>query len=163
MDKVKELIKRLLDWVDSERLSEIDGLAERIEHVAFRLNELEGDSDLTAKAAKLIRHQLGSIDLSDVEIEEMSENERAQYIGVAVGAFGNTIKQEAKKLLKAQEEYLSRTVDNEKTLMFSRGTVNGIMLILETYEDYRKEYIAREKKPDDFDPRNLFPEIEKST
>lgn len=163
MDKIKGLIKRFFDWVDEDRDSGIEELSIRLEEVASRLNEFEDDSDLTAKATKLIRHQLGSIDLSDVEIEEMTESERAQYLGVAVGAFGNTIKQEAKKLLKAQEEYLSRTVDNEKTLMFSRGTVNGIMLILETYEDYRKEYIAREKKPDDFDPRNLFPEIEKST
>ena len=162
MDKIKGLIKRFFNWVDDREL-ELSIISERLEEVAFRLNEIEDNSDLTAKATKLIRHQLGSIDLSDVEIEEMAESERAQYLGVAVGAYGNTIKLEAKKLLKAQEEYLSRTVDNEKMLMFSRGTVNGIMLILETYEDYRKEYIAREKKPDDFDPHNLFPEIEKST
>lgn len=110
-------------------------------------------------SVQLIRQQLSSIDLSGVrDLRPLTEEDRKVYNG-RVAAFYPDIERDLKKFLIAQEEYIARVADNEKQLMFARGTINGIMLILEHYQQVFEEYKAQVKPEEPFDKNKLFPKV----
>lgn len=122
----------------------------RTEKLHLKSKELEkeveillGKERMNDNVRTLVRHLLASIDLSDIELDEMGTEERKEYVGVASAAYLNTLRREVKRLLKAQEEFVARQASPE-SLMFARGTVNGIMLVEEAYEEMHREHKANE-------------------
>ena len=103
----------------------------------------------------LNRNQLGSIDLKDVRDKELTENEikeRNAKISSDFKIIENTIK----KLLIAQEEFMANQCENESQLLFGRGTVNGLSILLEEFQSYKGQHDEITKPKESYNPNKVF-------
>lgn len=108
---------------------------------------------------RFIRHQLASIDLSDVEDtpESQTEAERKEYCGIISAAFP-TLEKDIKALLHAQLMYASNQAEDWDRVVFARGTFNGISLLLEKWKQAHTEHHER-GRTDKFSELNPLPEL----
>ena len=89
---------------------------------------------------KLIRHSVGSIDISDIKDEERTESERKNYVGQIYAVFP-AIEKDIQRLMKEQILLIAEAENFDK-LNFGRGTCNGISLLYELWKG-----VAAEAKP----------------
>lgn len=94
----------------------------------------------------LLRHLLGSIDISDVKQRDMSDGARKEFLGRIESSYRD-IKLELESLLDEQKEYIAKEADS---LLFPRGSMNGILLAIEHFDSLHSEYLA--KKIDEIKP-----------
>ncbi len=146
-----EFIKKLLRSVVKDAIADIPN---------FKITVDYEDSEFNRDAARIIRHILGSIDLSDVRnIKPKTEEEQRNYDARMASVFFDTGKT-ADKLIVAQEEHIGMEVMNQEQLMFARGTINGIKLLRDEFEDAKDRHVARNTESHQkFDARELFPEL----
>ena len=86
------------------------------------------------QSAKLLRHCLASIDLSDIEEFKKEEEgmENAEVLGRASDTatyYTNHLKRVLRILINKQIESILVDVQNKDQLNFARGTINGFALI----------------------------------
>lgn len=114
------------------------------------LEEIE-DEKLGRNELKLIRHNLCSIDLSDVKIKLTPEDEmtRAQAAEKFYKVYFRRIINE---LINEQSKFLGKQAANMTQLSSGRGTINGLSLIRDWFEDQisfvRSKTDERGKKPE---------------
>jgi len=105
---------------------------------------------------KLIRHSVGSIDISDIKDEERTESERKNYVGQIYAVFP-AIEKDIQRLMKEQILLIAEAENFDK-LNFGRGTCNGISLLYELWKG-----VAAEAKPQpkegDFNKHEVIGEI----
>jgi len=83
-------------------------------------------------SAKLLRHLLKSIDLSDIdELERQELSDEAFYNRAAdiEMFYKNHLEKVLKLLIQKQLEWIGTQIQNNDQLMFARGTINGLFLI----------------------------------
>ena len=110
---------------------------------------------------KLIRHQLGSIDLSDVDLEEkeMSKEERKQYCAAIFAVFPR-LEKDIKKFLYTQLMFGNNNAETWEQVIFGRGTFNGIDLLYKYWKDAATEFEATPKEEKgSVDQTKIMPEI----
>ena len=105
----------------------------------------------------LQRHLLGSIDLSDIKDEEMTEAERRDYCA-AISAVFPRIEKDIKKLLYAQLMYSSNQAEDWEKVIFGRGTFNGLAILLESWRQANSEHLKR-TIPEDFNKHDVISDI----
>ena len=113
----------------------------------------------------LLRYLLGSINLEDVRKKEseMAPDDRKAYV-TRLASNWDLIEKIIKKLLVAQEEYMSRggeayNGDEVKQIVFGRGTINGLFLVHEILKEAFDEFIGTIKPPEPYDKSKLFPDV----
>ena len=98
-----------------------------------------------------LRHEVCSIDLSDIrsvdqhvpsKADTLSKEERSSYVASAAGFFQLYLKPEAERLLYAQEKFMNEKAENWFQMLVGRGTINGILLLYELFQEYEKEVRA---------------------
>lgn len=99
------------------------------------------------QSIKLMRHLLGSIDLSDIQEEEkeLSEADRKAYCSAIFAVFPR-IKKDIKKLLYEQLMFISNNAENWEQVIFGRGTFNGMDILLEKWQSATTEHEANVKE-----------------
>jgi hypothetical protein len=100
------------------------------------------------KSAELLRHELASIDLSDILklLKERLSDEEAQEIAGTVEIFYRTIfEKRIKLLIQRQLEFIGTEAVNDSQLQFARGTVNGFFLIDEWFKEQVHRSLSRNK------------------
>jgi len=110
---------------------------------------------------KLLRHQLGSIDLSDVDLEEkeMSKEERKQYCAAIFAVFPR-LEKDIKKFLYTQLMFGNNNAETWEQVIFGRGTFNGIDLLYKYWKDAATEFEATPKEEKgSVDQTKIMPEI----
>jgi hypothetical protein len=118
---------------------------------------------------ELIRKLLASIDLSDVRNKSIgnigvvtkTETEHKNFIQMVTAFFPKIIEPEIKKMIIEQQKFIAEKVDNQELLMFSRGTINGLMLVYELFLEAFNEYMSSRDNDEEIDPEKLFPELYK--
>ena len=117
--------------------------------------------ELDDKSLTLIRHQLGSIDLKDIEDKEMSESEAKDY-NASISAIFPRLEKDMKKFLYEQLMFMANKADNWNQVIFSRGTFNGIDLLLNHWKQAHTAHTARlgEGEGYKFDKNNPIGEVE---
>ena len=107
----------------------------------------------------LMRHLLGSIDLSDFQDEkEMSEEDRKNYVAAISNAF-KWIEKDIKKGMYEQLLFTFSHSDDMDKITLGQGTVNGMSILLEKWTLINQEYekLPSEEKP--FDKHNPIGEF----
>lgn len=108
---------------------------------------------------ELMRHLLGSVDLSDVEEDkEMSEGDRRDYCS-AINAVFPRLEKDIKQFLYTQLMFNSNNAETWDQVIFGRGTFNGIDLLLQHWSKANQEHIGRSKPEENFDKNNPVGEI----
>ncbi len=115
--------------------------------------------DKSMLTIKSTRHVLGSIDLKDIPDPDMDENDRRAYVQTVYSVYGNMIKKECDLLAQAQIEFGVQNATGDVAMAFTRGTLNGIYLVQQRFEDMVKEHQELDKKPEPFDPQKMFPAL----
>jgi hypothetical protein len=105
--------------------------------------------------ALLMRHLLGSIDLSDVKPLDFKEGERKDF-AASIAIVTPKAQRIFKDLADTQKEY-ALTHDGDP--MFAKGTINGIYLCLEAFEGWKSEHLENTKPKEDFDRHATLPEL----
>ncbi len=112
---------------------------------------------------RLMRHLLGSIDLSDIEEKKMTETERREYCAKVAGMF-SLLEEGVKILTRAQEEWMARQSNGPEQFEIGRGTNNGILLVEEHFQKFRDEHIQNIKEERDkggkFDKSKVVADLE---
>jgi len=108
---------------------------------------------------KLLRHLLGSIDLSDIKEEELVGEDRTQMLGRIILVYPD-LERMIKKFIRDQETF-AMTESND--LSFPRGTVNGLSLILEELQVLRDEYKELTKPKEEFDEHKVLASLLEET
>ena len=120
-------------------------------------------------SAELMRRMLGSITLDRPEPLPAGEEAQAreQHNQTVAAFFPTILEPTIKRLIVAQEELMARgsaemrqVVGQEKEqILFCRGSVNGLMLILEEFQTAANEHTADVEKRQDteFDKHEMFP------
>ena len=106
----------------------------------------------------LQRKLLASIDLSNIENKEESEQDRRDYCSAMFAVYPR-LEKTIKKFLHEQLLYSSNQADTWERVLFGRGTYNGLALLLEEFERASKEHEANSKHEDKFDKSNPIGEI----
>lgn len=92
---------------------------------------------------EMIRHILGSIDLSDVQEEpELSETERREYCASIFAIFPR-IEKDIKRMLYLQLLFANDNAGDWSQVLMSRGTCNGFYLLLEKWKTAASEHEAK--------------------
>ena len=101
---------------------------------------------LSKEQLELFRHQLGSFDLSDVDLSE------EEIDNCAAGAelfYRNYFKRILNKFYKEQLEFIGKKACDMEQLCYGRGTINGLLLIKEWFDSQvssvRQKQIKDEK------------------
>ena len=142
--------KDLLDEIEEAKSREVK-LLNRI--TDFVVAETQGDS-LT-----LLKHQLGSVDLKDLDDKDMSEGDRREYCASISGIYPR-LEKDIKKFLHEQLMFMSNNAENWDQVIFGRGTFNGLDLLLTHWKKASAEHMERLKPEEKFDKHKLLPEIE---
>lgn len=110
----------------------------------------DSDNSLVEDSIKLLRHQLGSIDLSDFEDEKpMTPDERKEYVA-AISAVWPRLEKDIKRLQYHQVMFIAITGTDWEQVIFGRGTFNGLDLLKDKWEKAAIEHNAKEQ-PEGFD------------
>ena len=114
----------------------------KIDSLYKKLDEIKVDSKKTDSqvALTLMKHQLASITLDDVKEDVMTSEERAEY----------------KKFVRHQEHFMSFEADGDNQLFFSRGSINGLGLMYESFKKENEEFKEMSKPKEKFDPHKLI-------
>ena len=107
---------------------------------------------------ELLRHELGSIDLSDIQDEDMNESERKEYIA-AISAVFPRIEKDIKKFLHTQLMFSSNNAENWEQVIFGRGAFNGMDLLLNHWKKANNEFLSGLQKDEEMDENNPMPEL----
>ena len=105
---------------------------------------------------KLLRHNLGSI--TDLEPpKDLSESELKGYSTQIYQIFPIL----EKDIKEAQRQQILLTIEagDEEKLNYGRGTLNGISLLYELWQNVAKEYEAKLKDKGDFDKNSPIAEL----
>ena len=105
----------------------------------------------------LMRHLLGSIDLSDIK-DEMSESERREYCA-SIFAIYPRLEKDIKKFLFMQLEESLAKAENWEQVIFGKGTFNGMAFLLERWKQVQAEHIENSKVKEKFDENTPIGEI----
>ena len=99
-------------------------------------------------AAILSRNQLGSIDVfgDKKELKEGEQKDRNAKIANDYKLLERIIED----LIKDQTEFMVKDCKDEYQFLFGRGTINGLSLVLETFQKYRNQNLE-DTKPKDKD------------
>lgn len=99
------------------------------------------------KTAELLRKELGSINLSDLE-ENLSSEEAREIASEATAFYHGIFKDTLNKLIQDQLEFMGKEAQTEDQFIVGRGTINGLLLIKEWFNE--QEGIVKEGlKPDE--------------
>lgn len=138
LKKIKEFINRA------------DEYFQILDKIVKRLTDEEKKSD-QQKVLKLIQHQLGSINVDDISVKEMTSEERAEYLSRAAVAWKLIMEPKIKEFIRAQKDFMAQNADGDIQYAFSRGTINGLMLIKNSLEGEYNEHVERTKPKEEFD------------
>ena len=115
--------------------------------------------EFTKQELKLIRNQLGSVDLSDVKNIKLTEADVANREGDTELYYRNHFKNVLKGFIQEQLEFIGKQAEGENMLSFGRGTINGFFLIRDWMEEQSKNSLSRFKQPEEGGPtEEPFPE-----
>lgn len=113
------------------------------------------DKEMGEKSLQLIRHQLGSVDLSDVrEDPELKEEEQKNY-DAAISAVMHHLERDIKRLQYQQLEFMGLNAEHYGQVIFGRGTFNGADLLLHLWKEAHTRHLARSEgneQPDQSTP-----------
>lgn len=100
-------------------------------------------------STELLRHLLASIDLSDIK-EELSDEEFQNRATDAELFYKNHFEKVIKILIQKQLEFMGQYAEDLEQFLVGRGTINGLSLIKEWFEDQVQISLSRfeEKKPE---------------
>lgn len=109
---------------------------------------------------EVMRHMLGSIDLSDHKNDkiEMSESERKEYCA-AISAVFPRLEKDIKSFLYEQLHYSSNQAEIWEKVIFGRGTFNGMDILLSFWKSAHEEHLAKLKPDEKFDKHSPIAEI----
>lgn len=99
----------------------------------------------------LNRHQLGSIDLTDIlDGDALLGEERKEYLRNAELLWVNPVFQhETKKIIRKQLEFIGIQAPDLEAILVGRGTINGVDLLRERVE---KLHVLHKEKPEQSTP-----------
>lgn len=106
---------------------------------------------------EVIRHELASIDLSDIEEKEMTENERKEYIA-AISAVFPRLEKDIKRFLYEQLMFIANQAQDMNQISFGRGTFNGMDILLNFWKKAHIEHTVKEPK-EEFDKHDVVGEL----
>lgn len=106
---------------------------------------------------EVLRHELASIDLSDIEDEEMSESERKEYVSTISAVFPR-LEKDIKRFLHAQLMFIANQATDMNQVSFGRGTFNGMDILLNHWKRVAQEHNSKGKE-EDFDKHEVIGEI----
>jgi len=112
---------------------------------------------LEAKAE--MRHLLGLVDLADIEEKEMSETERDGYCQQIYQVFA-LLEKDILQAIKKQMILTFKEADNMDKLALGQGSVNGMTLLYQKWQQACSEYEAKQRektKPENIN--NPLPEL----
>jgi len=109
------------------------------------------------KSLELLRHELGSIDLSDIKKEELNESERKEYCA-SISAVFPRIEKDIKKFLYEQLMFSANQAEDWDRVIFGRGTFNGMDILLNFWKIAHLEHSAKEPK-EEFDKSSPVGEL----
>lgn len=112
------------------------------------------------QSAELMRHLLGSFDLSDIEklrkegLTDIESRARASDVEIF---FMKHFEKVLKLFIQAQLEWIANDADDEYKLQFGRGSINGLFLVRDWFADRIKESTARFQKDEKPVPGESIP------
>jgi len=116
--------------------------------------------EIKDNSLKLIRHLLGSIDLSDIEAKQdrkdMSEADRKAYCA-AIFAVWPRLEKDIKEFLYDQLMFSSNEAETWERVIFGRGSFNGMDLLFEHWKKAVSEHQVPEEG--EFNKNNPISEI----
>ena len=93
-----------------------------------------------SETIKVIRHTLGSVDLSDLDDKDLSAQERKDYIA-AIHAVYPRLERDLKKFMYQQLLFNSKESQTWDQVIFGRGVFDGFALVLEHWKLAHQEFI----------------------
>ncbi len=90
------------------------------------------------KETALLRHLIGSIDLSDVgelDKDTLGEEEYMNRASESEAFYRHFFDKVLKSLIQKQLEWIGNQAQNDLELSFGRGTINGLNLIKDWFEE----------------------------
>jgi hypothetical protein len=124
--------------------------------VPFITETLKALRDREPNDVALMRHLLGSIDLVDMQpISNMRPQQRKDF-AARIEVAHRDIKRIVNQIIVDQKEF-AFTQDGD--FMFTKGTVNGLYLVLDALEEWHNEHLENSKPREDFDPHATLPEL----
>lgn len=109
------------------------------------------------ESLRLIRHHLGSMDLSDVEGEDASEDGRRAYCA-AIHAVYPRLEKDVRRFLYAQLMFNAKEAQTFEQVIFGRGSFDGMAQLLEHWRLADMEHRGANAK-ESFEESNPLPEI----
>lgn len=107
---------------------------------------------------ELQRKLLASINLSDLENKEETEQERKDYCAAIFAVFPR-LEKDIKRFLYEQLIFSSNEAETWEQVIFGRGTFNGLKLLLEYWDVAAKEHVTNSNKEEKFDLNSPLAEI----
>ena len=108
-------------------------------------------------SVELLRHLLGTLDLSDIENIKGEELSDDSYYGRAADAeifYRNNFEKVLKLLVQRQLEWIGTQTENIEQLMFGRGTINGLLLIQNWFEE--QSNILKQKREEEKPKKTIY-------
>lgn len=111
----------------------------------------------------LIRHQLASIDLSDIEDKkfrkDMTQAERDAYCS-AIFAVWPRLEKDLKEFMHDQLLFVCNNAEDMLQVSFGRGTFNGFDFLFDYWQTAASEWESKGKEDkDEGDKNNPMPEL----
>lgn len=125
---------------------------------------MEKEEKLKKELLTVTRHNLSSIDLSDIKEEELSEEEAKSRNSEIERFYNGIFKNEIKKMIKDQLDFIMQTATENDQLNFGRGTLNGFKLVMEWFQDETNFALGelekeRKKEEKEVEPGKPFGDI----
>lgn len=114
------------------------------------------------KSAELLRRELGSIDLFDIEDlkkVELTDEEAMARAGDAELFYKNHFEKVLKLFIQKQLEFCGKEAENPGQFLFGRGTINGLCLLDEWFQEQIAKSLSRFEKIEEPEPGEPFNKV----
>ncbi len=150
------MIKKIKKFFEDIIRHQLSGVNNRLDDILSSLSEPDDNASITM----LMRHCLGSIDLSDIKENDFEDgNDRKEYLSKIASVVLPIVENRAKILINRQKDFISTEANGTDQMWFARGSINGLILILESFEKDRDEFLEMTKPAEKFDKQKVIDSV----
>ena len=103
--------------------------------------------------------EVRKLELETVRDVVRTPEELAAYEQAIAGVFKDHLEPTIKRFIIEQEQFMGRQAKDMTELAVGRGTINGLLLLLDEFETATNHFNLSLKKPEKPDGTSMFPEI----
>jgi hypothetical protein len=153
------MIDKIIDKIFGGIIKKLNDLSSEIVGLILALNNRAKKENEDLSLA-FMRKVLGSIDLTNIpEITHPDHEDKKEYLAKITSVVFPIVESRIKTLINHQKDFIANEASCMDQIWFARGSINGLSLVLESFEKDRSEFNDMSKPKENIERGTSFDSV----